>query len=154
MLVKRFSNIAIRDQVARICSEGCAKITKFIVPSLTDLLNSGRPSRCVSLVVAGWLHYLRGTDENGRAMLMADAMIEIMKPFIASDCSNARLALTVPSLFGDLAVTHPRFVTEVQADLDQLRNQGVRAIIAHVLEKAPSAPLLLSPTFPSSMLSS
>jgi len=139
-LVKRFSNIAIRDQVARICSEGCAKITKFITPSLTDLLRSGRPSPCVSLVVAGWLHYLRGTDENGRPMLMADAMIGIMKPFIASGCSNARLALTVPSLFGDLAATHPRFVTEVQADLDQLRNQGVRAIIAHVLEKAPSAP--------------
>lgn len=139
-LVKRFSNIAIRDQVARICSEGCAKITKFIVPSLTDLLRSGQDARCVSLVVAGWLHYLRGTDENGRPMLMADAMIGIMQPFLATGCSNARLALTVPSLFGDLAATHPRFVTEVQADLDQLRDQGVRATIARVLEGASSTP--------------
>lgn len=139
MLVKRFSNVAIRDQVARICSEGCAKITKFITPSLTDLLASGRPSHCVSLVVAGWLHYLRGTDENGRPMLMADAMIDIMQPFLASGCGNARLALTVPSLFGDLAATHPGFVAEVQADLDQLRNQGVRPTIARVLEQIPVA---------------
>jgi len=137
-LVSRFSNIAIRDQVARICSEGCAKITKFIVPSLTDLLQSGQTPRAVSLVVAGWLHYLRGTDENGRPMLMADALIDIMKPFLASGCSDARLALTVPSLFGNLAATYPRFVDEVQDDLDQLRSQGVRSTIAKVLEQVPA----------------
>jgi mannitol 2-dehydrogenase len=138
-LVKRFSNTAIRDQVARICSEGCAKITKFIVPSLADLLNSGHTPRMVSLVVAAWLHYQRGADENGRPMLMADALIDIMKPFIATGCSNARLALTIPSLFGDLATTHPRFVDEVQRDLDQLRAQGVRATISRVLQQPPAA---------------
>jgi mannitol 2-dehydrogenase len=132
-VVKRFSNTAIKDQVARICSEGCAKITKFLVPSLADLLKSGRTPRVLPLVIAAWLHYQRGTDENGRAMTMADAQIAILKEFIDSGCKDARLALEIRSLFGDLAAEYPQLIGLVQNNLDLLRAHGVRAAMARVL---------------------
>lgn len=133
-VVKRFTNTAIKDQIARICSEGCAKMTKFIVPSLTDLLRSGATPRCIPLVLAGWLHYQRGADENGRAMVMADAQIDHLKAFIGSGCSNAKLALDVGALFGSLAADYPQLVSLVQANLDQMRAGGVRSAIERVLK--------------------
>jgi mannitol 2-dehydrogenase len=132
-VLKRFSNTAIKDQVARICSEGCAKMGKFIVPSLADLLKSGAVPRVIPVVLAGWLHYQSGKDEQGRAMTMADAQIAYLKPFIDGGLSDARLALQVPSIFGDIAAKYPQFVASVQASLDEMRAHGVRAAIAKVL---------------------
>ncbi len=132
-IVKRFSNVAIRDQVARICSDGCAKIAKFIVPSLEGLLAGGRPARVLPLIIAGWLHYLRGSDEEGRVLTISDSSLACMRPFMDSGCSDARLALSVRALFGELAFTYPQLVSTVQMNLDELRSHGVRAAIKRML---------------------
>jgi mannitol 2-dehydrogenase len=133
-VVRRFSNTAIRDQVARICSEGCAKIAKFLTPPLGDLLRSGSSPRVLPLVIAGWLHYQRGIDEQGRAMTMADAQAALLKPFVECGCANARLALDVPALFGNLAADFPAWAATVQHNLELLRAQGVRTTIEKVLD--------------------
>jgi mannitol 2-dehydrogenase len=138
-VVKRFTNTAIRDQVARICCEGCAKISKFIVPTLGDLLKAGRTPRVLPLVVAGWMHYQRGLDENGRAMQMADAQVELLKEFVDAGCGDARLALEVRPIFGELATTYPQLATMVQSNLDELRTHGVRAAITKVLAEVQTA---------------
>jgi mannitol 2-dehydrogenase len=132
-IVRRFSNSAIRDQVARICSDGCAKIAKFILPSLKDLLTSGRDAQILAFVIASWLHYLRGFDENGRSMTISDSGLADLRPFRDSGYANARLALETRVVFGDLATAHPAVVKLVQAKLDDLRNQGVRAAISNTL---------------------
>jgi mannitol 2-dehydrogenase len=128
-VVRRFSNNAMRDQVARICSDGSAKIAKFIVPPLRDLLNSGRDPQIPAFVIASWLHYLRGFDESGRSMTISDSGLAHLKPFRGSGCANARLALETRAVFGDLATVHPAVVGLVQAKLDELRSHGVRAAI-------------------------
>jgi mannitol 2-dehydrogenase len=138
-IVKRFSNSAIRDQVARICSDGCAKIAKFLVPSIKDilegdLLEGQRELRVLPLVIASWLHYLRGRDENGRALTISDPLLACMKPFLLDGGDDAGLALSVRAVFGELALNHPRFARKVQASLDALRSGGVRAAITETLE--------------------
>lgn len=138
-VVRRFSNTAIRDQVARICSEGCAKIAKFLAPPLADLLQNGKSPRVLPLVIAGWLHYQRGISEQGRAMPMADAQAALLRPFVESGCANSRLALDVPALFGNLAADFPAWAAAVQRNLDLLRAQGVRATIVNVLDEAQAA---------------
>jgi mannitol 2-dehydrogenase len=135
-VVKRFTNTAIRDQVARICCEGCAKISKFIVPTLGDLLKAGRTPQVLPLVIAGWLHYQRGRDENGRAMQMADAQAGLLKEFVESGCADAQLALMVRPIFGELATAYPQLAAMVQSNLDELRAHGVRAAITKVLAEA------------------
>jgi mannitol 2-dehydrogenase len=138
-IVKRFSNTAIRDQVARICSDGCAKMAKFIVPSLVDLLKARKSPRVLPFVLASWLHYLRGLDENGRQMTISDPLLGALKPFQDAGGSDARLALSTRSLFGDVAATHPQLVTQVQSALDELRSHGVRAAIEQTIQQAQVA---------------
>lgn len=134
-IVERFSNTAIRDQVPRICCEGCAKIAKFIVPSMADILRAGGSPRILPLIVAGWLHYLGGVDEFGQRIEIADAMLGLMKPFLDAGGRDVRLALSLRSLFGDIAITHPQIVSLIQSNLDNLRRHGVRAAVANILER-------------------
>ena len=115
--MRRFSNTAIRDQVARICSEECAKIAKFLAPPLTDLLRNRSNPRVLPLVVAGWLHYQRGVDERGRTMTLADGQGALLKPFVETGCVNAALALHVSALFGDLAADFPAWAAQCRAIL-------------------------------------
>ena len=133
-VVRRFSNTAIHDQVSRICSEGCAKIAKFLVPSLADLLRGGSMPRILSLVIAGWLHYQRGADEQGRAMVMADAQAPLLKPFVKAGCCDARSVLEESAVFGSLAAEFPAWASRVQQYLECLRARGVRPTIATVLD--------------------
>ena len=135
-VVRRFSNTAIRDQVSRICSEGCAKVAKFLVPPLADLLRTGCMPRILPLVIAGWLHYQRGVDEHGRAMIMADAQAALLKPFVKAGCADARLVLVEPAIFGSLAADFPAWASRVQQYLELLRASGVRSAIACVLDGA------------------
>lgn len=135
-VVRRFSNTAIRDQVPRICSEGSAKIAKFLVPPLADLLRAGRMPRILPLVIAGWLHYQRGVDEQGRAMIMADTLAALSKPFVTSGCRDASLVLGESAVFGSLATEFPAWASRVQQYLDLVRKRGVRPTIASVLNGA------------------
>lgn len=135
-VVRRFSNTAIRDQVSRICSEGCAKVAKFLVPPLADLLRTGCMPRVLLLVIAGWLHYQRGVDEQDRAMVMADTQAVLVKPFFKAGCADARLVLAQPAIFGSLADEFPACALRVQQYLELLRDRGVRAAIASVLNAA------------------
>jgi mannitol 2-dehydrogenase len=134
LIVSRFSNTAIADQVSRICSDGSAKMVKFIVPSLRDLLEEQGDPRVLPFVLASWLHYLRGRDENGRAMTISDPSVALMKPFLDMGGSDAGFALSVRPLFGDLATTHPEVVNRVQRCLDDLRKRGVCAAVSRILE--------------------
>jgi len=79
---------------------------------------------------------LRGTDEAGRALSISDPGLEKMQPFLAGGGSDARQALSVRSLFGELAYTHPQFVSAVQSALDNLRSNGVRTTLTQMLAKA------------------
>jgi mannitol 2-dehydrogenase len=135
-VVRRFSNTAIRDQVPRICSEGCAKIAKFLVPPLAHLLRTGCMPRILPLVIAGWLHYQRGVDEQGRVMIMADAQASLLKPFVEGGCVDARLVLAEPAVFGSLAAQFPAWASRVQQYLELFKERGVRFTIASVLNGA------------------
>jgi mannitol 2-dehydrogenase len=138
-VVGRFSNTAIRDQVSRICSEGCAKIAKFLVPPLADLLRTGCMPRIVPLVIAGWLHYQRGVDEQGHAMIMADSQAALLKPFVEDGCVDARLVLAESAVFGSLAAEFPAWASRVQHYLELLRERGVRSTITNVLNGASAS---------------
>lgn len=133
-VVRRFCNPSIRDQVARICSNGSAKIAKFIVPSLQDLLGKGIQPRVIPLVLATWLRYLSARHGSGT---IDDPSLPALGPFLAAGGSDARLALTVNSVFGSLAADFPQVVSAVQHHLDQLRSRDARAAIARGLQRDP-----------------
>jgi len=132
-ILRRFTNPAIGDQISRICSDGSAKITKFILPSLRDLLTAKAAANLVPLVVASWLHYQRGVTESGQVFAISDPGGFVLAPFLAAGGDDAALAFALRPIFGDMAQEFPLLVPAVQQHLDNFRISGVRATLAKAL---------------------
>ena len=134
-LIARFSNPTINDQVTRICSEGSAKMPKWVLPSITELLNRRAPTPLLSLVIASWIHYLgRKQDERGNPMQIVDARAGELTSIGAAVQSDPRPMLAVRSIFGDVLPASPAFVAEVEQALKILSQKGASATIRSYLQ--------------------
>ena len=123
-LIQRFSNPAIRDQLSRICSEGSAKLPKFVLPSIKDLRSHRRSHRTLDLVIAAWLLYLTGKDERGCPLAVLDARKDELLSRISAAENDAAVLLKMTDLFGTLS-EDPAWISGVSRFTRQLREQGV-----------------------------
>ena len=131
-LVERFSNPAIRDQLARIGTEGSARIPKFVLPSIREQLNQNGPITRLSFTVACWFRYLNGAAENGAAMPLNDPYGQQLREHALRGGADASELLSLRAFFGDLP-DQPRFVAAVGEHLARLYEDGARAALDHVL---------------------
>jgi mannitol 2-dehydrogenase len=58
-VLERFENAGVRDQIARLCIDGTAKLRSFVVPTIERQLELGGP--------VGWARYLATTPTDERA---------------------------------------------------------------------------------------
>jgi mannitol 2-dehydrogenase len=66
-VLERFENTGVRDQIARLCIDGTAKLRSFVVPTIERQLELGGPIGCAALALAGWARYLATTPTDERA---------------------------------------------------------------------------------------
>ena len=136
-LVHRFLNPTINDQVTRICSEGSAKMPKWVLPSITDLLAQDRNIDRLSLVIAAWfLYFHRGVDERGQPLQIIDARAAELQALARQDGLNPRPFLANTSIFGDRLSTDPVLLRNVEAALSRLTEHGVHGTLRRSLVRA------------------
>jgi len=63
----RFASSGIRDQIARLCIDGTAKVPTFLLPTVERQLERDGPVECATLALAGWARYLATTPAAARA---------------------------------------------------------------------------------------
>ncbi len=131
-LLRRFANPAIKDQVTRICLDGSAKVPKFLLPSLHEAVSQGRPTRLLSLAVAGWMRYLTGVDEKGREFSLNDPRADMLRASARQGKTDPRPLLGQTDLFGDLGQSEA-LVTQVGVFLAQLHANGAVSTLAQTL---------------------
>jgi mannitol 2-dehydrogenase len=124
-LIERFSNPAIRDQVLRICQDGSGKIPKFIVPSIKEAVEKGRPFERLALCVAAWFRYLNGVDEEGGLIELNDPRGAALFGIAKQGEGAVREFLAQQELFGSL-VESVGFVTTVEKAVKSLYANGAR----------------------------
>jgi len=138
-LLQRFLNPTINDQVTRLCSEGSAKIPKWVLPSITELLAQGRNIDLLSLLIAAWIFYLqRAVDERGQALHIVDARAEELRRVAQHGGLDPRPFLQVNSIFGDKLPTDATFVAKVESALQTLAQHGTHAALRLALAATPS----------------
>ena len=131
-LLTRFANPAIKDQVTRICLDGSAKVPKFLLPSVQEALAAGRPSKLLSLAVAGWLRYLSGTDEQGTPFMIDDPQAATLQALAREGGNDPRPLLSRTDLFGDMGQSEV-LRQQIGAFLSQLYSEGARETLARAL---------------------
>jgi mannitol 2-dehydrogenase len=138
VLIKRFSNVSIKDQILRICKDGSSKIPGFIIPTLRELLVSGKPRKFITFLVATYLHFLqRRLAEGGDAAAAIDDPEHAqLAEAVASSAGNVALfAAKCPFIFADAELKNPVFLQELQGCFDAIQGAGVRTALEGMLSE-------------------
>jgi mannitol 2-dehydrogenase len=103
-VLTRFANTGVRDQIARICIDGTAKLPAFVIPTIEWQLARDGPVECAALALAAWARYLATTPPERRAQ-DADAEHSV---------SFARRAMDDPLAFLELTTVFPPAVRDTE----------------------------------------
>ncbi|HMO58790.1 MAG TPA: mannitol dehydrogenase family protein, partial [Roseiflexaceae bacterium] len=136
-LLERFANPKIRDQITRICTDGSDRMPKFLLPSLIEALQHGRPHRLLTLAVAGWIRYLRGVDETGHEIAIADRLAADLRARAIEGGADPRPLLSLRSVFGELG-HNQQFVATLAATLREVDAYGARIALKRFLAAPPA----------------
>jgi mannitol 2-dehydrogenase len=129
-LIERFANPTINDRVARLCSEGSAKMPKWVLPSVVELAGKRSSTKLLSLVIAAWIKYLQSpTDERGNPIEVVDARADELKRAATAVGDDPRPFIEMKSLFGPTYFAEPAFANDVEVALKSLRAIGERETI-------------------------
>ena len=129
-LIERFANPTINDRVARLCSEGSAKMPKWVLPSVVELAERPSSTKLLSLVVAAWIKYLQSpTDERGNPIEVVDIRAQELKRATERIGDDPRPFLAIKSLFGSAFFVEPAFANDVAAAMKSLSRIGGKETI-------------------------
>ena len=128
-LVERFANPAIRDQLARIGSDGSVRIPKFILPSAAEQLRRGGPIARLCFTVASWLRCLSRTSDTGRPLAISDPMEALLRDRAPTDATGPESLLATREIFSAEVAEHPAFREQVGRWWRSFRDDGARATL-------------------------
>jgi fructuronate reductase/mannitol 2-dehydrogenase len=74
----------------------------YLLPSLAEAVERGRPHAGLTLAVAAWFRYLRGVDFEGREIEVDDRLRETLQPLARATPHDPRPLLEERSVFGRL----------------------------------------------------
>lgn len=131
-LLERFSNPALRHRTWQIAMDGSQKLPQRLLATMTDRLRLGLSIDTHALAVAGWMRYVTGKDEQGRAIDVRDPLAkELFGIAERAGPVAERLApalLEVRSIFGALG-GEPRMRSAVTEALTKLYALGARQTV-------------------------
>lgn len=132
ILLTRFANPMIKDQTTRISLDGSSKVPKFVLPSLHEALAAGRPTKLLTLAVAGWLRYLTGVDEQGNPYPIDDPFASRLQAKAQEGHADPRPLLSLTEVFSDLGQS-ASFVRQLSGMLAELYADGARKTLIRTL---------------------
>jgi fructuronate reductase len=133
-LVERFGNPALPHRTRQIAMDGSQKLPQRILGTVRDNLAAGRPIDCAALAVAGWMRYVSGVDEAGRAINVSDPLAADFARIAAAHAGDptalARGLLGLAPVFGTDLPADPRFADPVARWLAALFADGAGRTVA------------------------
>ena len=124
-LIKRFANPTINDRVARLCSEGSAKMPKWVLPSIVELAKTRYSTKLLGVVIAAWIKYLQApVDERGKPIEVVDARADELKRAAMPIGNDLRPFIAMKSLSGPAYFAEAEFAFDVEAALTSLSTVG------------------------------
>jgi mannitol 2-dehydrogenase len=127
-LLTRFANPVLVDPLTRLAGRASTKVPAYLLPSLREAADRGRPHELLALSVAAWLHCLRQPGGLG----LADVRGPELQRCAAAGGHDPRAVLGVADVFGDLG-HRAGVVRTLRRQLATLAEQGWRAAVAQTL---------------------
>lgn len=120
-VLHRYKNTAIRDQIGRLCIDGTAKFSTFLIPTVEHQLKFGGPLDLAALALASWAEYLATTPARERA---SDPDGERAAAFAARSISDPTAFLEFDRVFTPRVRNSEPFADAFADALRLLRSRG------------------------------
>lgn len=134
-LFERYRNPAIRHRTWQIAMDGSQKLPQRILAAIGENLQSGREVAGLTLVVAAWLRYVGGVDEQGRAIDVQDplaARLQELSDRAKGAADKVAALLGVEAVFAPALAQDGRFRAGLVAAYARLEQVGARAAAAEI----------------------
>lgn len=138
-LLARFANPGLAHLTAQIAMDGSQKLPLRILSSIRANLLRNLPIDRLALVVAAWVRYLEGIDEQGRDYAPDEPLLPRLQSLARERDAGAavRSMLADKAVFGDLA-GNDILAARTAHWLSRLHQSGSREVVAVVARDGPS----------------
>jgi mannitol-1-phosphate/altronate dehydrogenase len=137
-VLERLRNPAIGDQLSRLSRRGSTKMGDYLLPSVREATEQNRPHRLLTLAVAGWIRYARGTDLAGAAIEVQDARAEELRALSEGFSDDPSLLGGFSDCFGELC-HDDRFLAALRFWIESLDRDGLTSTLAAAIAAATPA---------------
>ena len=103
LIIQRFSNPEVMDQIRRLCLDGTNRQPKFIIPSIRDVLAAGGRAEGLTLLSAMWCRYCAGIDEAGHEIAPNDPNWDVLNRCALAAKEDPSQWIAMTDIYGDLA---------------------------------------------------
>ena len=131
-LIARYENRAIKHRTYQIATDGTQKLPQRLLDSVRWHLRNGTSCDYLLLGVAGWMRYVSGVDEQGRAIEIRDPLKDQLASIVSHSEDGAervKALIGLKAVFGDDLLHQSAFVSRVTELYQQLVAQGARATV-------------------------
>ncbi|EIL6595413.1 mannitol dehydrogenase family protein [Salmonella enterica subsp. enterica serovar Agona] len=137
-LIARYRNPALRHRTWQIAMDGSQKLPQRMLDSVRWHLANHSDFDLLALGVAGWMRYVGGVDEQGKAIDVSDPLLPVIQRAVANSeegASRVKALLGMAEIFGNDLPQAARFTQKVQEAYDSLLTYGAKASVAKYAER-------------------
>lgn len=131
-LLERYRNPAIRHRTWQIAMDGSQKIPQRLLGTLSDNLISNRPIEGIALVLAAWMRYVSGVDENGNEIDVRDPMSEQLRTVASGNATTeetVKAFLSMSEVFGQLPEDNSKLAVALTQAYASLLEHGTKGAV-------------------------
>ena len=136
----RFANPRVRYRTLQVAMDGSQKLPQRIVPTVAERLRAGAEPRWAALVLAAWMRFVTGEDDQGRPLPLDDPLAERLRAAAGAGGRPAALAgalLGVEEVFGAELGGSATLRALVAEWLERLAAEGAAGTLARLAGARP-----------------
>jgi mannitol 2-dehydrogenase len=134
-VLERFSNSGVRDQIARVCVDGSAKFSAFVVPTIARQLELNGPIERAATALAGWARYLAVVDPRSQAF---DSNADEARRHARNAVADPVAFLEFDAVFPPALKASRRLRDEFSAAYRRIVENGPMVAMQHDLDREPT----------------
>lgn len=135
-LITRFANPALKHKTWQIAMDGSQKLPQRMLAGIRVHLERGSACPLLALGVAGWMRYVSGTDDAGKAIDVRDPLADKIRAAVASSSEEERVMalLSLQEIFATDLIEQPGFVQAVESAWQRIRQYGAHQAVIDALK--------------------
>jgi len=132
LLIDRFTNPSLKHQTWQIAMDGSQKIPQRMGASLRFHLEKGSDYKWLAMGIAGWMAYVSGVDDEGKAIDVRDPMVDQFKAIYQEhgrNTSAVKAFLSIEAIFGTDLICNKELVNKITDAYKLIITDGARAAV-------------------------